>query len=81
MKGEGHAIGMRSASHARGACGHAPPENVYPQKSVFLQYEQQFTQLDYALNAFRSCTLKGGTDGGGGGKLPPSAPLKETLVT
>ena len=31
-----------------GVWGHAPPENFeifYPLKSVFLQYEQQFTQL------------------------------------
>ena len=44
----GHAIGARSGSHARGVWGHAPPENFeifYPLKSVFLQYEQQFTQL------------------------------------
>ena len=33
---------------ARGVWGHAPPENFeifYPLKSVFLQYERQFTQL------------------------------------
>ena len=37
----------RSGSHAGGVWGHAPKENVeilYPLKSVFLQYEQQFTQ-------------------------------------
>ena len=51
----GHAIGAckascdpQSGSHARGVWGHAPPENFeifYLLNSVFLQYEQQFTQL------------------------------------
>ena len=42
--GGGHTIG----AHARGVWGHAPPENLEilrPLKSVFLQYEQQFTQF------------------------------------
>ena len=62
----GHAIG--NGSHAGGSGG------MLPLKSVFLQ----FTQLNYALKAFKSYTLWGGGaqifQGGGGGKLPTRPP-------
>ena len=71
----------RSRSHARGAWGHAPPENFeifYPLQSVFLQYEQQSTQL--CSKSFEVLHSQGGAQIFQGGAICPlGPPLKETL--
>ena len=67
-------------AHMLGGLGACSPRKFifYPVKSVFLQYEQQFTQLNIML--FKSYTLKGGGGGANCPLGPPPPPLKETLM-